>query len=425
MDTSHSQPPLLHYHHLNHNHHFRRTAWVASHLKLSKIEGAARWLGNNIKKEKCHFMRRRRPSSIPNVVVLGMPMIMEGSPHPHSSTTQTQSSVNLFPHASPHLTSTTSSHLTQNSPSSSSHHDLFHLLVPSAQASVAVSASPISPSSASPFQLQFPGSLTFRQRLYRRPTNSNHPDRLRSLTASSLLSASSTSSTASTDSENLAFITFQNLTQTSNEPLYPLFSQTPLSRSVLHLQLSTLPPFYLHRRPNPHPSPNPLPDHAFDALRGFVDIQIPPKSSPSSADPQAAKPSLSPNTTDTEAPTRGRKRQAPPPTPSSTSSTPSLTPNLFPCPDCPKSFPTRPKLRDHRRCHNRTRSHICPQPGCGKRFLRTQDLARHEATHLLPGEKRIDAAKRHARLSCGKRGDGREDEELSVMEEDLGGVSEE
>ncbi|KAJ3094734.1 hypothetical protein HDU96_001496 [Phlyctochytrium bullatum] len=117
----------------------------------------------------------------------------------------------------------------------------------------------------------------------------------------------------------------------------------------------------------------------------------------------------------------------------------------FPCASCPKTFPTRAKLRDHRRCHNRARDHVCGVTGCGKRFLRAQDLERHAATHLKPDERgfacgngcgrrfgRGDAAKRHARLSCrwrgrggGGRGGGKAGRGEGVAKEDLEGVKEE
>ncbi|KAJ3332341.1 hypothetical protein HDU76_000570, partial [Blyttiomyces sp. JEL0837] len=91
----------------------------------------------------------------------------------------------------------------------------------------------------------------------------------------------------------------------------------------------------------------------------------------------------------------------------------------YKCETCGKEFRGRANLRDHRRGHTRTRSFPCTVPGCNKLFLRTQDLARHGATHLSVNDRpfscpnncgkrfgRGDAANRHARLSCSVKVNG-------------------
>jgi hypothetical protein len=112
-----------------------------------------------------------------------------------------------------------------------------------------------------------------------------------------------------------------------------------------------------------------------------------------------------------------------------------------PCDICHKRFRSISNLRDHRRNHQRTRTHHCDQPDCNKSFFRKQDLFRHQATHLGDGERpfecrhegcgkrfgRLDAMQRHAALNCVKRvvgngdGDGDGGESLSR----LGGDGEE
>ncbi|KAJ3308066.1 hypothetical protein HDU76_004155 [Blyttiomyces sp. JEL0837] len=86
---------------------------------------------------------------------------------------------------------------------------------------------------------------------------------------------------------------------------------------------------------------------------------------------------------------------------------------LWVCDLCLKTYKTLNSLRDHRRIHTMVRSFHCNHENCNKSFLRSQDLMRHQATHLSASERpyecpngcgryygRVDAAKRHARLNC-------------------------
>ncbi|KAJ3203333.1 hypothetical protein HDU67_010244, partial [Dinochytrium kinnereticum] len=163
---------------------------------------------------------------------------------------------------------------------------------------------------------------------------------------------------------------------------------------------STLPSQSYHPLPNPPPQwggstvpPTPRNVHEMEV------VQPPPSANPHQ--PQSPPPPLT-TTEDIDDPTL----PGPPP---------------YPCPTCQKPFPTRPTLRDHLRLHNRARNHPCVHPGCTKTFYRSQDLLRHQSTHMLPSERphlcpngcgrrfgRADAAHRHAKTSqwCGGGGGG-------------------
>eukprot|EP00808_Paulinella_micropora_P026212 g29917.t1 len=58
------------------------------------------------------------------------------------------------------------------------------------------------------------------------------------------------------------------------------------------------------------------------------------------------------------------------------------TPNgkRFACSSCSKTFPDANALRKHARIHG-DKPHICPEPGCGKRFRDNSKLKRHSLVH--------------------------------------------
>ncbi|KAI9320278.1 cytochrome P450 [Zopfochytrium polystomum] len=51
------------------------------------------------------------------------------------------------------------------------------------------------------------------------------------------------------------------------------------------------------------------------------------------------------------------------------------------CQICQRRFMQPPSLRAHMKLHRKKRQHACTFEGCGKVFLRAQDLSRHGATH--------------------------------------------
>ncbi|KAJ3103317.1 hypothetical protein HDU96_009299 [Phlyctochytrium bullatum] len=75
----------------------------------------------------------------------------------------------------------------------------------------------------------------------------------------------------------------------------------------------------------------------------------------------------------------------------------------FPCPDagCTQIFPTKARLKSHRRIHRRKREFPCP--ACPRVLYRRQDQERHTATHL--------EVKPWACRRCGARKDEEKDEE--------------
>ncbi|KAI9330493.1 hypothetical protein DFJ73DRAFT_608606, partial [Zopfochytrium polystomum] len=86
------------------------------------------------------------------------------------------------------------------------------------------------------------------------------------------------------------------------------------------------------------------------------------------------------------------------------------------CQICQRRFMQPPSLRAHMKLHRKKRQHACTFEGCGKVFLRAQDLSRHGATHRDAEDRpfecplgcgrrfgRRDAAQRHSVLNCGVR----------------------
>ncbi|KAJ3103316.1 hypothetical protein HDU96_009298 [Phlyctochytrium bullatum] len=62
----------------------------------------------------------------------------------------------------------------------------------------------------------------------------------------------------------------------------------------------------------------------------------------------------------------------------------STAPLAYVCkePGCGNAYPTREKLKSHRRIHRLKPEFPCPFPACGKMLCRKQDRDRHAATHL-------------------------------------------
>ncbi|KAI8846405.1 hypothetical protein BC829DRAFT_355014, partial [Chytridium lagenaria] len=68
-------------------------------------------------------------------------------------------------------------------------------------------------------------------------------------------------------------------------------------------------------------------------------------------------------------------------------------------PLCTLTFPSRDRLKSHRRIHRRKRDFPCRHPGCIKILYRKQDRDRHESTHLeiKPFECGLGCGRRFAR----------------------------
>jgi predicted RNA-binding Zn-ribbon protein involved in translation (DUF1610 family) len=67
----------------------------------------------------------------------------------------------------------------------------------------------------------------------------------------------------------------------------------------------------------------------------------------------------------------------------------------YPCPECPKTWDTRDKLKRHvKNCHEK--KHLCPRPGCMMRFGTQEDLKRHVNTIRHGGTRKFRCPK------CGK-----------------------
>lgn len=55
--------------------------------------------------------------------------------------------------------------------------------------------------------------------------------------------------------------------------------------------------------------------------------------------------------------------------------------NRYKCHECPKTFSRPSSLRIHILSHTGEKPHVCPQPGCGRRFSVQSNMRRHLKVH--------------------------------------------